>query len=309
MRSRLLGASPGVASHGAALTLSIHLAVRVRLHTGIAWEHLPQELGFGSGMTCWSRLAEWTEAGVWARAPRGSPRQAPPRERPGLLLSGGRRLPHSCVKGGHQDGTKPRRPGQEGQQAPPDPDVTGVPLAATGGNRNDVTQLIPLLQAVPPVRGKRGAGPGVLLTQCSVTVATTMTSTAVLSGPQGEAIDRPPRHRARLRPGHPAVGRGARVRPPALVPPPTDPLGDSRQHSPGIPRPRMRTHLLAATVRSDEPCRGLVSRCQPAENFHGGESPADQSWPAPVDADLESVPGEIGQFAIAPGIQRHGCDA
>ncbi|GAA3759113.1 IS5 family transposase [Streptomyces tremellae] len=26
----------------------------------------------------------------------------------------------------------------------------------TGGNRNDVTQLIPLLKAVPPVRGKRG---------------------------------------------------------------------------------------------------------------------------------------------------------
>ncbi|ETK32769.1 hypothetical protein MPTA5024_28120 [Microbispora sp. ATCC PTA-5024] len=22
------------------------------LHTGIAWEHLPQELGYGSGMTC-----------------------------------------------------------------------------------------------------------------------------------------------------------------------------------------------------------------------------------------------------------------
>ncbi|SFT31417.1 Transposase [Streptomyces sp. ok210] len=37
------------------------------LHTGIAWEHLPQELGFGSGMTCWRRLAEWTEASVWPR--------------------------------------------------------------------------------------------------------------------------------------------------------------------------------------------------------------------------------------------------
>lgn len=37
------------------------------LHTGMAWEHLPQELGFGSGMTCWRRLAEWTEAGVWPR--------------------------------------------------------------------------------------------------------------------------------------------------------------------------------------------------------------------------------------------------
>jgi len=37
-------------------------------------------------------------------------------------------------------------------------DATGIPLAAslTGGNRNDITQLIPLLQAVPPVRGKRG---------------------------------------------------------------------------------------------------------------------------------------------------------
>jgi transposase len=37
------------------------------LHTGIAWEHLPQGLGFGSGMTCWRRLAEWTEADVWPR--------------------------------------------------------------------------------------------------------------------------------------------------------------------------------------------------------------------------------------------------
>ncbi|WP_327320279.1 transposase [Streptomyces sp. NBC_01235] len=37
-------------------------------------------------------------------------------------------------------------------------DATGIPLAATptGGNRNDVTRLIPLLQAVPPVRGKLG---------------------------------------------------------------------------------------------------------------------------------------------------------
>ncbi len=35
------------------------------LHTGIQWEYLPQELGFGSGMTCWRRLAAWHEAGVW----------------------------------------------------------------------------------------------------------------------------------------------------------------------------------------------------------------------------------------------------
>ena len=35
------------------------------LYTGIGWEDLPQELGFGSGMTCWRRLAEWNTAGVW----------------------------------------------------------------------------------------------------------------------------------------------------------------------------------------------------------------------------------------------------
>lgn len=37
------------------------------LRTGIAWEDLPQELGFGSGMTCWRRLREWQAAGVWHR--------------------------------------------------------------------------------------------------------------------------------------------------------------------------------------------------------------------------------------------------
>ena len=35
------------------------------LHTGIAWRDLPLELGFGSGITCWRRLDEWQEAGVW----------------------------------------------------------------------------------------------------------------------------------------------------------------------------------------------------------------------------------------------------
>jgi transposase len=34
------------------------------LHTGISWTHLPLELGFGSGVTCWRRLDEWQKAGV-----------------------------------------------------------------------------------------------------------------------------------------------------------------------------------------------------------------------------------------------------
>lgn len=35
------------------------------LLTGIPWEYLPRELGCGSGMTCWRRLAQWQAAGVW----------------------------------------------------------------------------------------------------------------------------------------------------------------------------------------------------------------------------------------------------
>src|SRR6478736_8090373 len=35
------------------------------LKSGIQWEYLPQEMGCGSGMTCWRRLRDWQEAGVW----------------------------------------------------------------------------------------------------------------------------------------------------------------------------------------------------------------------------------------------------
>ena len=35
------------------------------LHTGIAWEDLPQEYGYGSGVTAWRRLRDWQQAGVW----------------------------------------------------------------------------------------------------------------------------------------------------------------------------------------------------------------------------------------------------
>jgi transposase len=40
------------------------------LKSGIPWELLPQELGCGSGVTCWRRLRDWQEAGVWDRLHR-----------------------------------------------------------------------------------------------------------------------------------------------------------------------------------------------------------------------------------------------
>ncbi len=37
------------------------------LKTGINREDLPREMGCGSGMTCWRRLAYWTASGVWSK--------------------------------------------------------------------------------------------------------------------------------------------------------------------------------------------------------------------------------------------------
>lgn len=37
------------------------------LQTGIPWEYLPQEMGCGSGVTCWRRLRAWQRRGVWKR--------------------------------------------------------------------------------------------------------------------------------------------------------------------------------------------------------------------------------------------------
>lgn len=35
------------------------------LRSGIPWEMLPQEMGCGSGMSCWRRLRDWQDHGIW----------------------------------------------------------------------------------------------------------------------------------------------------------------------------------------------------------------------------------------------------
>jgi transposase len=37
------------------------------LKSGIPWQMLPQEMGCGSGMSCWRYLHAWQEAGVWQK--------------------------------------------------------------------------------------------------------------------------------------------------------------------------------------------------------------------------------------------------
>ncbi|MFJ5530937.1 IS5 family transposase [Streptomyces sp. NPDC093261] len=128
------------------------------LYTGIPWEFLPQELGFGSGMTCWRRLRDWNDAGVWQRLHESLLAEL---NAVGALDWSRAVIDGSHVramKGGPKTGPSPVDRARTGSKHHVITEGHGIPLAVslTGGNRNDVTQLIPLIQAVPPVRGRRG---------------------------------------------------------------------------------------------------------------------------------------------------------
>ena len=128
------------------------------LKTGIPWEYLPQEMGCGSGMTCWRRLRAWCLAGVWTEIHH-------------LLLEDlrflgkidfGRFLIDSSHErargGGAQTGPSPvdrRKPGSKFHLIT---DAQGVPMAVevTAANRNDVEKTIPLIDQVPPIAGQVG---------------------------------------------------------------------------------------------------------------------------------------------------------
>jgi transposase len=128
------------------------------LHTGIAWTHLPQELGFGSGVTCWRRLDEWQRAGVWERLHA----QLLARLRSAGEIEWSRAVVDSsqiqAKKGAPKRVPSPVDRGRPGSKQHLLVDASGIPLAwgLTGSNRNDIEQLLPLVEAVPAVAGRVG---------------------------------------------------------------------------------------------------------------------------------------------------------
>ncbi|MBS0166156.1 MAG: IS5 family transposase [Nitrospira sp.] len=119
-RSRYPGRKP---LHDRAVLTGIIFVLR----TGIPWRETPAELGCGSGMTCLRRLKRWHWNGVFQKLYE-------------VLLAelhGADKLDskvHVLV------------------------DAKGIPLAiqVSGANTHDVTQVIPLVDGVPKVRGKQG---------------------------------------------------------------------------------------------------------------------------------------------------------
>jgi transposase len=128
------------------------------LQTGIAWRHLPLELGLGSGSTCYRRLDEWQQAGVWDKLHALVLAEL----RAAGELEWSRAVADSshvqAKKRGSETGPSPVDRARSGSKHHLLVDASGIPLAwtVTGGNRNDITQLIPLLERIPPVRGRVG---------------------------------------------------------------------------------------------------------------------------------------------------------
>ena len=128
------------------------------LKSGIPWEMLPQGMGCGSGMTCWRRLQEWQEAGVWPRLHETLLSQLHGAGGLDWSRAGVDRGSVRVVGGGEKTGPNPTDRGKPGSKYHVLTDANGTPLSAilTGANRHDVTQLLPLVDGVPPVRGRPG---------------------------------------------------------------------------------------------------------------------------------------------------------
>jgi transposase len=128
------------------------------LKTGIPWEHLPQEMGCGCGMTCWNYLKAWQKAGVWQRLHEVLLAELQEADRIDWSRASVDSGHARALGGGEKTGPNPtdrRKPGSKHHVVT---DAEGVPLAATttASNTHDVNEMLPVVDAVPEVAGKVG---------------------------------------------------------------------------------------------------------------------------------------------------------
>jgi transposase len=122
------------------------------LKTNIPWEDLPAEMGCGSGMTCWRRLRDWNEAGVWPRLHQVLLQRLDNAH----LLNWTRAAIDStfarALGGVEGSGPNPTDRGRPGIKQHVLVDANGVPLAgdATPANTPDIKELLPLVDSCGP---------------------------------------------------------------------------------------------------------------------------------------------------------------
>jgi transposase len=128
------------------------------LRTGIPWKQLPATSDFPSGYTCRRKLVEWHRAGVWQRLLQGLLSELQRKKR----LDWRRAIVDSssvrASRGGEKTGPNPTDRRKLGSKHHLLTEAHGIPLSftLTGANRHDVTQLLALVERIPPVPGRRG---------------------------------------------------------------------------------------------------------------------------------------------------------
>ncbi|MDQ4062624.1 MAG: IS5 family transposase [Actinomycetota bacterium] len=128
------------------------------LKTGIPWEMLPKEMGCGSGSTCWRRLRDWQEAGVWRRLHRVLLDRLGEADKIDWSRASLDSASVAAKKGGEKVGKNPTDRGKPGSKRHLVSDRKGVPLAVvlSAANVHDSKVLEDVVDAIEPIRRPAG---------------------------------------------------------------------------------------------------------------------------------------------------------
>jgi transposase len=207
------------------------------LHTGTAWMHLPQELGFGSGYTCWRRLDEWQRAGVWEKLHR----VLLSRLRSAGEIEWSRAIADSSQIQAKKGAPKRARARSTGDVRDP---------ARVGADWWEPQRRHPAAAAARPCprsrRPPRTSPPAARHCDRRPRLRPRQLPSPGLAA-RHQTRDRPSQHRARLRAWPLPLGRRTHLR---LAPPDETtarPLRTPRRHPRSVPRPRLLPDLLPTT--------------------------------------------------------------
>jgi transposase len=126
------------------------------LKTGINWEDLPAELGWGCGKTCKAYLKAWQAAGVWQQLHQVLLEELQDADQIDWSRGAADSTKARALGGGDDTGPNPTDRGKLGTKHHVLSDAQGIPLATTvtGANVADVTQLLPLVDQLPDLSGE-----------------------------------------------------------------------------------------------------------------------------------------------------------
>lgn len=121
------------------------------LKTGIDWDDLPAELGWGCGKTCKSYLRAWQKAGIWDQLHHILLHELQDANRIDWSCGAADSTKARALGGGDDTGPNPTDRGKLGTKHHVLTDAQGIPLAVTGTGANaaDITQLLPLVDGIP----------------------------------------------------------------------------------------------------------------------------------------------------------------